>query len=90
MHIDLPLPPHLQQFVNEQLATGRFQSEREVIHTALHLLEERYHAREALTGWLKQEIDKGMSSRPSEPVTTEFWQRIRDRLAERSSKANEG
>jgi putative addiction module CopG family antidote len=80
MTIDSPLPPHLQQFVNEQLATGHFQSEREIIQTALHLLE-RYHSREALTDWLKREIDKGMWSRPSEPVTTEFWQQIRDRLA---------
>src|SRR5580704_5542111 len=87
MTVDYPLPPHLQQFVNEQLATGHFQSEREVIHTALHLLEERYHSREALTSWLKQEIDKGMSSKPSEPVTTEFWQQIRDRLSAGSSYA---
>jgi hypothetical protein len=53
------------------------------------MLEERYHSREALTGWLKQEIDKGMSSRPSEPVTEEFWQQIRNRLAARNSPVNE-
>jgi putative addiction module CopG family antidote len=85
MNIEFPLPPHLQQFVNEQLAAGRFHSEREVIHTALHVLEERYHSREALTDWYKQEIDKGMRSRPSEPVTKEFWQQIRERLASGSN-----
>jgi putative addiction module CopG family antidote len=89
MDIDFPLPPHLQQFVSEQLATGHFQSEREVIHTALHLLEERYHSREESTAWLKQEIDRGMSSRPSEPVTKEFWQQIRDRLTAGNSPINE-
>ena len=89
MHIDFPLPPHLQQFISEQLATGHFQSEREVIQTALILLEERYHSRETLAGWLKQEIDKGMRSKPSEPVTAEFWQQHRNRLAARHSNGNE-
>jgi putative addiction module CopG family antidote len=37
----LPLPAHLLQFVREQLASGRFQSESEVICTALRLLEEQ-------------------------------------------------
>jgi putative addiction module CopG family antidote len=89
MTIDFPLPPHLQQFVNEQLATGHFRSESEIIHTALHLLEERYHSREEMTSWLKQEIARGMSSRPSAPVTKQFWQQIRDRLATGHSPANE-
>ena len=89
MTIDAPLPPHLQQFIQEQLASGRFHSEGEVVHTALHLLEERADSQEAVSAWLKQEIDKGMSSRPSEPVTKEFWQRIRDRLAAWHSPANE-
>lgn len=89
MDIEFPLPPHLRQFVSEQLATGHFQSEREVIHTALHLLEERYHSRDASTVWLKQEIARGMRSRASEPVTKEFWHHIRNRLAANNSPVNE-
>lgn len=89
MHIDFPLPPHLQQFVNEQLAAGRFKSESEVIHTALHVLEERYHSREKLTSWLKWEIDKGMASLPSGPVTKEFWQQQRNRLTARNHPGHE-
>jgi putative addiction module CopG family antidote len=89
MKVDYTLPPHLQQFVNEQLATGHFLSENGVIQTALHLLEERYHSRETLAAWLKQEIARGMNSRPSEPVTKEFWQQIRDRLAAGHRPAHE-
>ena len=44
MTVDSPLPPHLQKFVREQLATGRFQSESDLIHKALYLLEEQSHS----------------------------------------------
>jgi hypothetical protein len=36
------LPPHLEQFVREQIAIGRFHSENEVIRAALQLLEGRF------------------------------------------------
>lgn len=81
MTVDSPLPPHLQKFVREQLATGRFQSESDLIHKALYLLEEQSHSREATAAWLKQEIDKGLNSKPSEPVTKRFWNQLRTRLS---------
>ena len=80
MKMDQGLPPHLEQFVREQLATGRFRSEREVIHTALHLLEEKASSPEADSAWLKQELDKGLSSRPDGPVTRPFWDQLRARV----------
>ena len=80
MTIDSPLPPHLARFIRDQLATGDFRSEDEVIHTALHLLEEKARSPEATSAWLKQELDKGLSSRPAEPATRQFWDQIRARL----------
>jgi len=77
---ETPLPPNLQQFISEQLAIGHFESEGEVIRTALHLLEERFHSQEACGDWLKQELDKGLESRPSEPITKEFWNQLRARI----------
>jgi putative addiction module CopG family antidote len=74
------LPPHLEQLVRQQLATGRFQSESDVIRAALHLLEEESLSREATAAWLKQEIDKGVNSKPSEPITKEYWAGLRDYL----------
>ena len=41
MNISVPLPPHLDQFVREQLASGCFQSEADVVRAALHLMEDR-------------------------------------------------
>jgi antitoxin ParD1/3/4 len=89
MTINSPLPPHLEEFIREQLATGRFQSEREIIHTALHLLEEKSHSLEATQAWLKLELDRGLSSWPSEPVTKQFWDRLRARLGASPSAGNE-
>jgi putative addiction module CopG family antidote len=71
------LTPHLAEFIQKQLATGRFQSEGDVIRAALELLEEESYSREASIAWLKQEIDRGVNSRPSEPITKEYWARLR-------------
>jgi putative addiction module CopG family antidote len=80
MTINVPLPPHLEQLVREQMATGRFQSPDDVIRAALRLLEEQSLSTDAAKAWLKQEIDKGVESKPSEPATKEFWEGLRDRL----------
>jgi len=77
MAINVPLTPHLEQFVREQLAAGRFQSEGDVVSAALRLLEEESLSKEASIAWLKQELDKGLKSRPSEPATKEYWRDLR-------------
>ena len=46
MNINVPLPPHLDQFVRDQLASGCFQSEADLVHAALRLLEGRALPRE--------------------------------------------
>ena len=75
-----PLPPHLAEFVREQLATGHFRSEGEVIRSALSLLEGQVRAPDELGAWLKQEIERGLCSRPSDPATQAFWDGLRDRV----------
>ena len=73
------LPPHLEQFIREQLATGHFRSEADVIRASLDLLESQAYADDATAEWLKQEIEKGACSRPAAPATPEFWDRLRER-----------
>ncbi len=80
MSIDAPLPPHLEQFIRDELDAGHFGSKDELIRTALSLLEEQSHAAELPADWLKREIDKGLESRPAEPITPQFWDQIRARL----------
>lgn len=54
------LPPELQQFVDQELASGRYQSIDDVICEALRLLRERkrYELREAIDAGL-QSLDGG-------------------------------
>jgi putative addiction module CopG family antidote len=75
-----PLPSPLAAIVRAQLASGRFRSENEVIGAALRLLEQETDTRKATVDWLKQEIDKGLNSRPSEPATKQFFDQLRARL----------
>ena len=77
---DVLLPPHLQQFIRDQVAAGRFRSEGDVIQTALRLLEDQTDSREADRAWLKEELDRGLCSKPAEPATKAFWDRHRDRV----------
>ena len=69
MTVNVPLTPHLKAFLRQQLATGRYESETEVIRAALSLMEEQAIADEADAVWLKKELDKGLTSPPSEPMT---------------------
>ncbi len=39
MNINIPLTPRLEQFIREQLTSGRFDSEAEIVAAALRLLE---------------------------------------------------
>ncbi|HEX4607133.1 MAG TPA: type II toxin-antitoxin system ParD family antitoxin [Urbifossiella sp.] len=89
MTSDSPLPPHLERFVRDQLATGHFRSESDLIQTALRLLERQEHSPEATRAWLKQELDKGLESRPAEPVTEAYWDLLRDRVRARTASGDD-
>ncbi len=45
MNIDLPLTPHLEQFVRDQLTSGRYRTEKDVIQAALRLLADQASSR---------------------------------------------
>jgi len=52
------LPPELSQFVQQEIANGRYQSEAEVICHGLRLLRDREHRREQLHDAVNQGIDQ--------------------------------
>jgi antitoxin ParD1/3/4 len=71
MTLNVSLTPHLEQFIQQTVTSGRFQSVSELVRTALRLLEEREHEHQAKLQWLRQEIQKGLDSGPASPLDME-------------------
>jgi hypothetical protein len=73
MNSNTPLPPHLEQFVREQIAAGRFHSEGDVLRAALQLLEESSHA-DKPSGFRPYERVEGFSRQSLPLVAPERWE----------------
>jgi len=80
MSLNVSLTPRLEAFVHETVTTGRYQSASEVVRAALRLLEEHEQQKAATLEWLATEVQKGLDSGPSEPVTPEFWRGLRAKV----------
>lgn len=75
MPFDTPLPPHLERFVRQQVAAGRYHSEDEVIRAALRLLEASAPAGPP------SRIPPGRHRELARPAVGERWQTPGDWLA---------
>lgn len=58
--ITVTLPPELEAFIEERVASGRFATAGEAVREGLRLLEEREQEREAVLAELRQEIEIGV------------------------------
>jgi antitoxin ParD1/3/4 len=65
----IALSDHFAEFLNEQVATGRYGSASEVVRAGLRLLEER----EAALADLRAEIAKGEASGVAEGFDVDEW-----------------
>ncbi len=90
MTLNVSLTPHLEEFIHQTVASGRFQSASELVRTALRLLEEREQERLVKMEWLRVEIQKGLDSGPATPMTDVFWEGLRGRLTERDQAETDG
>jgi len=77
MNISVPLSPHLEHFVREQLASGLFRSEGDVIQAALRLLEDQSLSHGQLPERLKQNPDADGTGTPAKPASKDFWGGLR-------------
>jgi antitoxin ParD1/3/4 len=85
MSFNISLTPHLESFIEQQITTGRYPSASEVVQTALQLLEQREESTDACMTRLKHEIDRGIVSGPGDPVTSAFWNGLRNELRNEST-----
>ena len=60
MRITVTLPPELEAFIEERVASGRFATAGEAVREGLRLLEEREQERDAVLAELRQEIEIGV------------------------------
>jgi antitoxin ParD1/3/4 len=65
----IALSDHFAEFLNEQVASGRYGSASEVVRAGLRLLEER----EAALAELRAEIAKGEASGLAEGFDVDEW-----------------
>jgi len=89
MNLSVPLPPHLEQFVREQLASGLFQSESEVFQAALKLLEDQCLSHGPSPARLKQDPDRRPTRKALEPASKVFWEGMREQLHAEGMPGNE-
>jgi antitoxin ParD1/3/4 len=83
MTLNVSLTPHLEEFIQQTVSSGRFQSASELVRTALRLLEEREQERLARLAWLRGEIQKGLDSGPATPLDMDEIKRLgRQRMRE--------
>jgi antitoxin ParD1/3/4 len=65
--MNINLTPQLEQYVQQKVATGRYNNASEVLREALRLMEERDQERETKLAALRQAIQQSIDSGPAEP-----------------------
>jgi len=84
-----PLPPDLQQFVQDQLATGKYASASEVVSDAVRMMRERESRLQALRSdielGIKQLDDGDFFEIQSDSALQEFFKGIATRREQRRS-----
>ena len=60
--VNVNLTPELEALVRDKIASGRYQSESEVVCDALRLMEARDQEYQSRLEWLRREVQAGIDS----------------------------
>jgi antitoxin ParD1/3/4 len=83
------LGEHFEQFIQQQISTGRYQTASEVLRDALRLLEEDERVRQIALEALRAEVRKGRPSgkgKPAGEVLARLQDKYRRMAADRGAK----
>lgn len=69
--MNVSLNPHFDNFINNLIASGQYNSASEVIREALRLLEQKKTTEQEKIDFMRREIQKGIDSGPSTPWNKE-------------------
>jgi putative addiction module CopG family antidote len=83
MKVDLA--PGLNEFVNEKLKTGNYQSASDVIRESLRRWKEQEQATSSEPEWLETQINEGLDS-PNYPTSKTFWSELKEELHKEHGK----
>ncbi|ESQ80080.1 type II toxin-antitoxin system ParD family antitoxin [Asticcacaulis sp. YBE204] len=81
MPTSVALGAHFEQFIKDQLASGRYNNASEVVRDGLRMLEDREAEKKRRLDALRAEIEKGMEGPfiPAEQVFAELRQKLADK-----------
>lgn len=68
MPTSVALGTHFEQFVKQQVESGRYNNASEVVRDGLRLLQDQDDLRQAKLQWLRTELQRGLDSGPATPL----------------------
>ena len=71
MTMNISLTEQLEKFINDQVASGAYQTASEVVRDGLRLLADRRKAEELKLEALRAAVRDGLDSGPAEPLDME-------------------
>ena len=77
---------HFEQFIRRQVDGGRYASASEVVRDALRLLEQEEERRAAALRALRDEVRKGVASKPADEVLDRLERKYTAQALSRRSK----
>ena len=69
--MNISLTEQLEKFINDQVASGAYQTASEVVRDGLRLLADRRKAEELKLEALRAAVQEGLDSGPAEPLDME-------------------
>jgi len=82
--MNVSLTPELEELVRAKVSSGRYLSASEVVREALRLLEDKDKIRQIRLDELREDIQKGLDSGPSEALDmSNIKAEARNRLAKK-------
>jgi antitoxin ParD1/3/4 len=83
--MNISLTAEHEQFIQQKLQSGRYETVNDLLMQAFQLLEEWDETQEPLTAAQQQELDRRLDRYEQDPTTGTSWETLRSRLLNNAS-----